>query len=65
MVGSGFQFLVGLGGLSWRRLISLIFLFIRGHQDVSVFEIELLVAMYEEGDSMVCGEMCDLQDGQG
>ena len=36
-----------------------------GDQDVSGFEVELLVAMYEEGDNLACGEILDLQDGQG
>ena len=35
-----------------------------GHQDVSEYEIELLVAVYEEGYRMVRGEVHDLKDGQ-
>ena len=35
------------------------------HQNVSKFEIQLLVAVYEEGGSLVCREVLNLQDGEG
>ena len=36
-----------------------------GHKDVSKSEADLLVAMYEEGNIMVCRALLDLHKSQG